>query len=101
MVQEDHLWYTFLQLNPLSSKSHTDTVEGCFILFSVTILCWYIEDDKCNGATGQENLPQYGNEKENFMIDTAVSITSIRNPITMQNQTAILGAIALRAGDQL
>ena len=35
------------------------------------------------------------------MIDTAVSITSIRNPITMQNQTAILGAIALRAGDQL
>ena len=47
MVQEDHLWYTFLQLNPLSSKSHTDTVEGCFILFSVTILCWYIADDKC------------------------------------------------------
>ena len=40
-------------------------------------------------------------QKENFMIDTAVSITSIRNPITMQNQTAILGAIALRAGDQL
>ena len=21
--------------------------EGCFILFSVTILCWYIADDKC------------------------------------------------------
>ena len=64
MVQEDHLWYTFLQLNPLSSKSHTDTVEGCFILFSVTILCWYIADDKCERCYWTRKFTTIGDRRK-------------------------------------